>query len=264
MDRPEYEGTYPNPSTIYCYDIKDDYHNDEYQDDYDNKNRNNRYTLILKVKLEENIFICNRNSRDYDNIFNDRYVKWWESDLVDIMNFSNIDECEILQILPYDNYKLRHQSLINPIKQEFIQLYNAKCYDDEVLSNIMFNNVKNNYRTKYKIQYKEFIHIIDDMGDNKHKLLYETAKKMYYNKSEKYFLSLSRERIWHTQNRTFETKACYIILRDYLKHRIDNGYNLPFDKNERRINDTIDMLLKINDFNEPRKIRNQLKKELQL
>lgn len=264
MERPEYEGTYPNKFNVYCSEMNNDNYNSyDYNDDY-NDNYESRYTLILKVKLDDNIFICNRNSKDYDNIFNDKYVKWWESDLVDIMKFSNIDDCEILEILDYDNYNLCHQKLINPIKKKYIEKYNAKYLDDKTIANVMFNSVKENYRTKYKIQYKDFRLIVDKLGNDIYKLLYENAKKLYFNKSERYFLTLSRERIWHAPNRSLETKICYIILRDYLLKRISDNCELPFDKNERKINDTIDMLLKINDIDEKRKIRNLIKSELGL
>ena len=266
MERPENEGTYPDKFNVYCYDInhntncyREDLYKANYNDEYEP-----RYTLILKVTLEDNIFICNRNSKDYDNIFNDKYVKWWESNFVDIMKFSNIDNCETLEILDYDNHNLRHQKLINPIKEKYIQKYNAKYVDDKTLSNVLFNNIKDNYRTKYKIQYKDFKLIVDKLSNNIYQLLYENAKKLYFNKSERYFLNLSRERIWHSPNRLLETKVCYIILRDYLLNRINNNYKMPFDKNERKIKDTIDMLLKLTDINEKPKIRNLIKKELNL
>ena len=265
MERPEYEGTYPNKFNVYCSEMNNDNYNSyDYNDDY-NDNYEPRYTLILKVKLDDNIFICNRNSKDYDNIFNDKYVKWWESNLVDIMKFTNIDNCETLEILyDYDNYNKRHQKLINPIKEKYIEQFNAKCLDDNTLSNVLFNNIKNNYRTKYKIQYNDFKLIVDKLGTDIYKLLYDNAKKIYFSKSERYFLTLTRERIWNIPNRSIETKICYIILRDYLLSRIDNNCKMPFDKTERKIDDTLYMLLKLSDLDEKRKIRNLIKKELNL
>lgn len=265
MERPEYEGLYPNKFNIYTseysnYNYYD--HDENYYNDYDNEHEP-RFTLILKVKLDDNIFICNRNSKDWDNIFNDKYVKWWESNLIDIMKFTTIDNCEILEILyDYDNYNKRHQKLINPIKEKYIEQFNAKCLDDNTLSNVLFNNIKNNYRTKYKIQYNDFKLVVDKLGNDIYSLLYENAKKLFFNKSERFFLTLSRERIWNVQTRSLETKVCYIILRDYIKYMIEHESKMPFNKEIRKINDTLDMLIKVNDLSEKKKIRNLIEKEL--
>lgn len=265
MERTEYEGTYPNKYNIYTSDFNQPNYDDSYN--YDNYNYDNeeksRYTVILKVTLDDNIFICNRNSDDYNNVFNDKYVKWWESNLVDIMKFTTIDNCEILEFLyDYDNYNKRHQKLINPIKEKYIEQFNAKSLDDNALSNVLFNNIKNNYRTKYKIQYNDFKLVMDKLGHDIYSLLYENAKKLFFNKSERYFLTLSRERIWNIQTRSLETKVCYIILRDYIKYMIDHESKIPFNKEIRKINDTLDMLIKVNDLSEKKKIRNLIEEEL--
>lgn len=265
MERPEYEGTYPCKYNIYTSDFNQPNYSDSYEYDnyeYDNYEKT-RYTIILKVTLDNNIFICNRNSDDYDNIFNDKYVKWWESNLVEIMKFTTIDNCEILEILyDYDNYNKRHQKLINPIKEKYIKQFNAKSIDDNALSNVLFNNIKNNYRTKYKIQYNDFKLVVDKLGSDIYSLLYENAKKLFFSKSERYFLTLSRERIWNIQTRNLETKVCYIIMRDYIKYMIENKSKMPFNKENRKINDTLDMLIKLNDLNEKKKIRNLIEEEL--
>ena len=265
MERSEYEGTYPCKYNIYTSDFNQPNYNDSYEYDnyeYDNYEKT-RYTIILKITLDNNIFICNRNSDDYDNIFNDKYVKWWESNLVDIMKFTTIDNCEILEILyDYDNYNKRHQKLINPIKEKYIEQFNAKSIDDNALSNVLFNNIKNNYRTKYKIQYNDFKLVVDKLGRDIYSLLYENAKKLFFSKSERYFLTLSRERIWNIQTRNLENKVRYKIMRDYIKYMIENKSKMPFNKENRKINDTLDMLIKLNDLNEKKKIRNLIEKEL--
>ena len=69
MERPEYEGTYPFKYNIYTSDFNQPNYGDSYEYDnyeYDN-NKEPRYTIILKVTLDNNIFICNRNSDDYNN-----------------------------------------------------------------------------------------------------------------------------------------------------------------------------------------------------
>ena len=219
-----------------------------------------RMTYILKVTTDDNIFICNRNSNDFDNIFNDKYVRWWESDLVDIMKFSIADRCEILEVLPFDNYNKRHQKQINPIKEKYIQMYNAEYLDDNVLSNILFNEIKENYRNKYRYQYKDFKFIIDKCGDEIYNLLYEKAKDLYRSSSESYFLSLTRDELWNVTNRKIETKVCYIILRDYLSYRKGNNKKNPFDKYTLR--ETLHMLVKLNDLEEKRKTRKIIKDTL--
>lgn len=50
-----------------------------------------RDSVIMKVKKDNTWFVCNRNSDDFDTIFNDKYVAFWEIDSISYLAFSNCD-----------------------------------------------------------------------------------------------------------------------------------------------------------------------------
>ena len=187
----------------------------------------NRTTLILKVKKDNTWFVCNRNSDDFDNIFKDKYVKFWEVTKPDDLKFSNCDICNILTELPYDNFNKRHQKLINPVKQTFIECLNC---DNTELSNKQFNNIKNTYRHIYYNQYKEFIRIKNNIEDIEEKV-YNYAKKIFYSKPKlKKYYYWSYDYIWHNTVFNDEQKVILIILRNHLLRRSTDLSYHPFEK----------------------------------
>lgn len=204
----------------------------------------NRESYILKVKKDDAYFICNRNSDDFDTIFKDKYVRFWEVDEVWQLNMSDVDLCSILSVLPLDNYKLRHQTILNNIKKRYIDELQLK---DIELSNKQMATIRKTYRTIYHEQFKEFLSIKHKI-QNLDKKLYEYGKRLFYKNNNESFFDMTYDEIWHYDKLTDDQKVICIILRNYIynkKYVYKEKY--PFIKG--KVNKTINMLIK--EFNKP-------------
>lgn len=203
---------------------------------------NNRESYILKVKKDNCYFICNRNSDDFDNIFNDKYVKFWEVNKVSQLKFSNADFCEILQILPLDNYKRRHQNILNDIKQKYIDELQISNIE---LSNKQMTNIRQSYRNIYYQQFIDFLTIKHNIN-NLYDKLYDYGKKIFYKSNNHSFFMMTYDEIWHNDKLTDEEKVICIILRDYIYDMKYNKHSkYPFLKGN--IKYTINHLIRIFD-----------------
>lgn len=197
-----------------------------------------RESYILKVKKDNCYFICNRNSEDFDLIFRDKYVQFWEVNKVSQLNFSDADFCEILSILPLDNYKRRHQNILNDIKKRYIdelQLNNIE------LSNKQMTNIRKSYRSLYYRQFIDFQavkHNINNLYDK----IYDYGKRMFYKSNNDSFFNMTYDEIWHNEKLTDEQKVICIMLRKYI-------YNMKYIKkskypfNKGNIKSTINRLI---------------------
>lgn len=187
-----------------------------------------RDSVIMKVKKDNTWFVCNRNSDDFDNIFNDKYVKFWEVNNISYLNFSNCDNIEFLCILPLDNYNKRHQTILNKYKQKYIDELLIKNIE---LSNKDMTGIKKQYRNIYYEQWKEFLETLNHIEHLEEKI-YDYSKKIFYApKDKEWFYEMTRDTIWKHKKWNKEQKVIFIILRDYIRFRkytLKSKY--PFDK----------------------------------
>lgn len=173
-------------------------------------------TLILKCILDDHIFICNRNSNQFKNIFNDKYVHWWEAHQVNSMNFDIVNKIQLLEKLPLSNENLKDQREINSVKITYINKLDGEDgdKDNETSCNILFNEAKDNYRRKYREQYKEFLDIINSDSIDKDDL-YDCSKKLFWGN---YKFDETKDEIWNkVENKRHA--AMIILLRDYIYYK---------------------------------------------
>ena len=203
------------------------------------ENIKNRNSLILKVKKDNSYFICNRNSQDFDNIFHDKYVKFWEVNKVSNLKFTEADFCEILEIVPLDNYKRRHQNILNDIKKKYIDELQLS---DIELSNKQMTNIRKSYRNIYYKQFVDFIiikHSIINLSDK----LYDYGKRMFYKSNNNSFFDMTYDEIWHSSKFTDEQKVICIMLRNYIYNmKYERKSKYPFVKGN--VKNTIKWLIK--------------------
>jgi len=189
-----------------------------------------RYSIIMKVKKDNTWFICNRNSNDFDSIFNDKYVKFWEIGNISSLKFSECDSVEILEYVPLDNYNRRHQTILNEYKQKYID---KMSLEDIELSNKSMTQIKKQYRNIYYEQYKDLLKSLKDIESINDKI-YEYAKKLFYtDKDNSWFYEMTRDEIWRNKKWSKEQKVIFIILRDhiyYKKYHLKTHY--PFYKGQ--------------------------------
>lgn len=192
-----------------------------------NDELNKRESYILKVKKDNCYFICNRNSEDFDNIFNDKYVRFWEVNNVSQLSFSNADFCYILEIVQLDNYKRRHQNILNIIKKKYIDELQL---NDIELSNKQMTDIRKSYRSIYYKQFIDFLTIKHNI-ENLDKKLYDYGKRIFYKTNNNSFFNMTYDEIWHNEKLTDEQKVICIMLRDYIHRRkYETLSKYPFDK----------------------------------
>lgn len=184
-------------------------------------------SYIIRVTSGDYDFICNRNDETFYTLFNDKWVNFWEvKDAYKITDW-NIDGIRILETVELSNYNKKDQVYLNSLKKKYIDEYNLKSEPDKKLSNLLFNECLTNYRRNYRNQFKDFKTVFEN-GINFNKI-YEIGKRLYFTE-DYYILLMKRDEIWNMPDVDKETKAYYIILREYLNWRRVNGYRLPFDK----------------------------------
>lgn len=200
-----------------------------------------RDTYIIEFVKDDTKFICNRNSNEFDVIFKDKYVKFWEIKDIYDMRVSNCEQCKILTVLEgVHNYNKCHQKQINEIKKQYI---NGHVEADEKLANVQFANTFESYRTFYKKQYERFIQQIRHIGDTDELIdkLYNMANTLFYKSKNINYLLKSRWYIWNDERLSYEDRILIIILKDYIYNAKSNNYKYPFQKN--KIISTIKMLI---------------------
>lgn len=177
-----------------------------------------RYTFIMKLYCDGTYFICNRNSEDFDNVFNDKYVKFWEVNQLSSLKISECKGVDIIETLDYDNRNRRHQKYINVVKEKHIKELVNEGYN---LSNKELMNINKSYRHYYQNEYYEFKKMVIDMNRDPSfiNILYDISKKMYFNDNNGGFFNRSRYDIWKDKRLNNTVKVCSIILRDYVYYQ---------------------------------------------
>lgn len=200
-----------------------------------------RDSIIFKVTKDNYSFICNRNSDNFDSIFKDKYVKFWQVEELSELNFLDVDELKILEIIPISNYKRKDQKLLNEIKQKYINELNL---NEEEISNKQFMEIKNNYRNYYYEEYRQFRKLLLENRDEICLDIYDYAKRIYFKSNNDWFYEMSNYDIWISEKYNIKQKLICIILKDYLKNRKHKKEKLPFTQG--RVKKTIHNL--INDY----------------
>lgn len=203
-----------------------------------------RDTYILEFVKDNTKFICNRNSSDFDRIFEDKYIKFWEIDEIYELSLSDCKYCNILAVLEgMHNYNKCHQKQINEIKKKYI---NGHIEADVKLANIQLAYTIKSYRIFYMKQYDLFfdkmncIHNIEDK-------LYEMAKKLFYKNNNIEYLCKSKWNIWNDERLSYEQRILIMILKNYIyKLKKNQRCRYPFAKGV--IKDTIKYLIKENNI----------------
>lgn len=184
-----------------------------------------RASYILKVtdKAKNIAFICNRNSQDFDNIFTDPYVRFWESNKLSYMSFTSANlNIEILEEVALSNYMKKDQAFLNERKKYYIEKYNAS--GEYTLSNSLFNEYNKNYRAKYKSDYYDFYHnLTDNLGEKQVvTALYELSKLLLENPKFHNWYYSTKEEIWKDDTLTLNQKTIFVMLMTPLKNKINS------------------------------------------
>ena len=165
------------------------------------------YTFIFKVvertETYTKMYICNRSSKFVEDLFFDKYVKWFEIDKMDAMYGCNL---QILDELPYDNFNHRHQKQINVVKRKYIEEYSALDENSNTvkLCNSLFNTSSKNFRKIWKDNYNIVFDTIRTMSTNE---IYNYIKQIWFS-GVRYMLVKPRHVIF--SNSYFDIKAYFL------------------------------------------------------
>lgn len=190
-----------------------------------------RCSIIFQITKDNTSFICNRNSDGFEQIFSDKYVRFWEVKELSSLNMIDADDCKILEIIHLSNYNLKDQKLLNKIKQKWIDELQV---EEIQLSNKQFATIKKGYRNYYHELYNNFrneLYKIENINDK----IYEYAKKIFYKENNQWFYKMSNFDIWNDDRLNNEQKVICILLKNYL---LDAKYikkqKYPFTTNIKR------------------------------
>lgn len=202
-----------------------------------------RKTYILKVteknELTPNkVFICNRNSDDYDKLYSDIYIDWFQYYALEEMNISDGD-VEILQILDYSNINCKDQKFINIYKQQYIDKFNA-LEENNVLCNKLLNNNIKNIRNIIQERYEDIYNTVAEMTYSD---IYTVIKEIWFSKYKSYLSSRRFEIINQLKDELPYNQLCVLVVfKNYLFDRKRDFYKYPFD--QKRIFFTIKQILR--------------------
>ena len=184
-----------------------------------------RFTMILKVNYNGNVYICNRsnNLAIFNHIIKDKYCKWFRIKQINEMKIPD-SYVEILEELPYANFELEDQKKINIVKKKYIEMYK---YDDDnpKLVNKALGEYKDNIRERVKNKYLQVKETIDELTIDE---IYQIIKFLWFNKKQK--LEFTRLDILKDKELNWNQKVVAMVFSDYLYDRILLNKFLPFDK----------------------------------
>lgn len=182
-------------------------------------------SLILKVKKNNSIFICNRNGVNENYFYYyDKYIKWWE---LDCECGINIEDCslEILEIVPLGNKNKEDQTLLNGIKRVWIE----KIKDSQDEDTIICNSVLKQYEDFRRIMRNDFKYYRNIFRSMRKKEIYEVVKKLWSLPIQERIKWLNTKRIIIDKiSGNNQSKAVLMFMRDYLRERVNEKYPFPY------------------------------------
>ena len=208
------------------------------QTDKFSKNSTLIFKAVERTETYTKIYICNRSSNFVEDLFFDKYVKWFEIDKMDVMYGCNL---QILEELPYDNFNHRHQKQINVVKRKYIEEYSALDENSHTvkLCNSLFNKSSKNYRKIWKDNYNYIFNSIYSMSKSE---IYDCIKQIWFG-HYKYMLLKPRHVIFSNSSIDNDSKVVMLAFKTYLSERISKKCKYPFDINDKkRIPKIIDII----------------------
>lgn len=189
------------------------------------------YILLCKY-IENNTvyqFICNRNSWDFNQLYNDKYIKWFEYDNIpSIMDIDKSDVTILETLNGVDNFERRHQKdILNPCKKEWMNKIIDTKDDNEIITNKVIKNHKESIRQIISKRYLLIKKHILDMDINR---IYEIIKQIWFN--ERLMKELNKPRYKFMSNKTEmnDVGVVAIVFKNYLLTRKNNNERFPFNK----------------------------------
>lgn len=188
------------------------------------KNSTFIFKVVERTETYTKMYICNRSSKFVEDLFFDKYVKWFEIDKMDAMYGCNL---QILEELPYDNFNHRHQKQINVVKRKYIEEYRALDENSNTvkLCNSLFNTSSKNFRKIWKDNYNIVFNTIHKIPITE---IYNYIKQIWFS-NYKYMLLKPRHVIFSNSSIDDKTKIIMLVLKTYLSKRISNKCKYPFD-----------------------------------
>lgn len=199
--------------------------------DYDDIPERDSYILLCKYKEGDKLFqfICNRNSWDFNQLYNDKYIRWFEYE--NIPSVMNIDKnnVEILETLyGVDNYERRHQkSILNPKKKEWLEAIVDSQDDNEIITNKVIKNYKHSIRQLIFKRYWAIRNHIMCMSSDR---IYEIIKQIWFNDVLMKELDKQKYKFMSNKTEMNEIGVVAIVFRDYLLRKKRNKEKYPFPK----------------------------------
>lgn len=214
--------------------MKEDYKGLHVIIDKDDIPERDSYILLCKYVEDGNIFqfICNRNSWDFKQLYNDKYVRWFEYENIPaIMNIDNSDVTILETLYGVDNYERRHQKdILNPCKMKWLtKLSNAK-EDNEIITNKVIKNRQKSIRQIINERYNCIrSHIISMNLDT----VYECIKQIWFNERLMNELDKPRYKFMSNKKEMNDIGVVAIVFKYYLLDRKKSNKKLPFDSGKR-------------------------------
>lgn len=200
-----------------------------------------RDSFILLCKyIEDEItfnFVCNRNSQDFTQLYNDKYIRWFEYENIPSIMEIDTSSVEILETLyNIDNYNHRHQKdILNPCKKKWLDRINESKDDDEVITNKVIKNCQKSIR---QLIHQRFDMICENIHSLSNDSIYEIIKQIWFNERLMKELDKPRYKFMSNKKEMTDIGVVAIVFKDYLLDRKKTGKKLPFEKGT-NINKTI-------------------------
>lgn len=193
-----------------------------------------RTTLIIKLiehtDTKDRAFVINR-SCTIDQVLrmSKRLSTWYEFESAGALKLFTASEYQILEELPYSNYRHADQKIINEYKRKYIDNIDIN-EENEVLCNQLFVDYTRNtnkwLQDKYYSLFGQYILLTQ-------KDIYKATKQLWFSSAKRY-LNLPRYRLVALISSMDEDCEYYnamlvaIFLKNYLKNRIVHREYLPF------------------------------------
>ena len=219
------------------------------------KNSTFIFKVVERTETYTKMYICNRSSKFVEDLFFDKYVKWFEIDKMDAMYGCNL---QILDELPYDNFNHRHQKQINVVKRKYIEEYSALDENSNTvkLCNSLFNTSSKNFRKIWKDNYNIVFDTIRTMSTNE---IYNYIKQIWFS-GVRYMLVKPRHVIFSNSYFDIKYKVVMLVFKPYLCERMLNKHQYPFDiAYKNKIPKIIDTFKHWSDVNSQKMIKNYLR-----